>query len=179
LKKHGLKPDSKLLDVGCGSLRLGVKVIPFLEKGNYYGIDCDKEMVTAGLNNELSQDVRQQKNPLFAINKNFDLSSFGQIKFDMAMAQSVWTHITPPGIELCMKNVVESLKPGGVFLASYNLAENNMPAFGKPYPVMTKYPVDFFDTLACKYNLDMVNIGNWGIEQNNRKEQLMLMFRKR
>ncbi len=35
LRSKGLKPESYLLDIACGSLRLGVKAIPFLEREHY------------------------------------------------------------------------------------------------------------------------------------------------
>jgi len=39
LLSRGLKPESYLLDIGCGSLRLGVKAIPYLERSHYLGIE--------------------------------------------------------------------------------------------------------------------------------------------
>lgn len=179
LKSNGLTEDSVLLDVGCGSLRLGVHAIDYLKRGHYFGLDCDKEMVLAGINKELSAKTKNEKNPTFAIDKYFDLSKFGVVEFDYAIAQSVWTHLPPTGIELCLKNVYEKLKPGGVFLASYNLAEeNNFPKFGYVYPEMTRYPVYYFETLARKYNLGFNHIGKWGIPQNSQNDQLMLLFKK-
>ena len=179
LKQHGLKENSSLLDVGCGSLRLGVHAIDYLNRGNYFGIDCDEEMVKAGIDKELAQQVRAAKDPTFAINKHFNLSSFGKVWFDFAIAQSVWTHLPPTGIELSLRNVSARLKRGGIFLASYNASpDNNMPKFGYVYPEMTKYPLDYFETLALKYSMAFEHVGNWGIPQNAQKDQLMLKFQK-
>lgn len=179
LKKMGLKPNQKLLDVGCGSLRLGVHAIGYLDQENYYAIDCDREMVNAGINKELAPAVKKQKRPRFTINKKFDLSEFEKVKFDFAWAQSLWTHLPPTGIELCLKNVMRSLKAGGIFMASYNLATDGVPSFGKPYPTMTYYPMDYFEVLAKKYGVTMENIGGWGIPQNKNNAQLLLSFTKK
>jgi len=178
LRKYGLKPDGKLLDVGCGSLRLGTQAIKYLNTGGYFGVDCDREMLDAGLRKELPREHKDNKQPTFSINKNFDFSEFGDEKFDNAMAQSVFTHLPPTGIELCLKNVMERLKPGGVFLASYNLADNHISRFGQQYPEMTRYSYEYFETLARKHNVGLENIGRWGIPQNNANDQLLLAFKK-
>ncbi len=51
----GLKPDSHLLDIACGSLRLGVKAIPYLERSHYLGIEKESGLVKAGLEKELDR----------------------------------------------------------------------------------------------------------------------------
>ena len=43
--EHGLKPEHKLLDVGCGPLRGGIKFINYLEPGNYYGVDKRADVI--------------------------------------------------------------------------------------------------------------------------------------
>jgi cyclopropane fatty-acyl-phospholipid synthase-like methyltransferase len=44
----GLQPNHKLLDLGCGCLRGGVKFINYLEQGNYIGIDINESLLIAG-----------------------------------------------------------------------------------------------------------------------------------
>jgi len=34
---HGMKPKHKVLDIGCGALRVGRVLIPYLNAGGYYG----------------------------------------------------------------------------------------------------------------------------------------------
>src|SRR4051812_47688577 len=43
LEDEGLKPTDTLLDFGCGTGRLAVQAIPFLEGGQYIGADISKE----------------------------------------------------------------------------------------------------------------------------------------
>jgi len=42
LLSRGLQPDSYLLDIACGSLRLSVKAIPYLEESHYLGIEKEQ-----------------------------------------------------------------------------------------------------------------------------------------
>src|SRR5207248_6045542 len=39
LVESGCRPDHRVLDFGCGALRAGVHVIPYLNAGNYFGVD--------------------------------------------------------------------------------------------------------------------------------------------
>ena len=53
LRAHGLKPEHTLLDVGCGSLRAGVHLVPYLNAGNYFGIDLNQSLLDAGFDKEI------------------------------------------------------------------------------------------------------------------------------
>jgi hypothetical protein len=49
LKQQGLKPYHYLLDIACGALRLGVRAIPYLERGHYLGIEKEEGLIAAGV----------------------------------------------------------------------------------------------------------------------------------
>ena len=44
---HGLKPEMRMLEIGCGNLRAGRLFIDYLEPGNYYGIDISPDILLA------------------------------------------------------------------------------------------------------------------------------------
>ncbi len=48
LKSAGLAPHHRMIDIGCGCLRAGVHFVPYLENGNYYGIDINASLIEAG-----------------------------------------------------------------------------------------------------------------------------------
>ena len=78
LKSKGLVPQNYLLDIACGSLRLGVKAIPYLETGHYLGIEKEPDLVKAGLNIELDQSIRADKQPKIEISDAFEFEKLGQ-----------------------------------------------------------------------------------------------------
>ena len=91
LIEQGLKPEHRFLDVGCGSLRAGVRLVDYLEPGHYHGLDINPEVIRLGYDDELSDEQRERlpSTNLHATDR-FD-ADFG-VKFDMAIAQSVFTH---------------------------------------------------------------------------------------
>jgi len=53
LLSAGMTPDDHLLDIGCGSLRLGHKAVPFLKPGHYWGTDASLALMRHGRLTEL------------------------------------------------------------------------------------------------------------------------------
>ncbi|KAF0116261.1 MAG: type 12 family methyltransferase [Rhodobacteraceae bacterium] len=49
----GMTPDDHLLDIGCGSLRLGHKAVPYLKPGHYWGTDASHALMRHGRLTEL------------------------------------------------------------------------------------------------------------------------------
>jgi hypothetical protein len=118
LLSKGLTPESYLLDIACGALRLGVKAIPFLEPDHYLGIEKEKGLVAAGFENELDKEVRAKKRPRIVISDAFEFGKIGQ-KADFAIAQSLFSHLPPGLINLCFNNLRPWLADDGVFFATY------------------------------------------------------------
>jgi len=104
----GLRDHHTVLDFGCGSLRLGRSLIPYLQAGGYFGIDPNKWLIEDGIENELGQDGIQLKRPRFAYNTDFDCSIFGE-KFDYIIAQSIFTHCGPNHFETFLERAAQAL----------------------------------------------------------------------
>ena len=62
---HGLKPNHTFFDVGCGALRTGQHIIPYLNSGNYFGLDRMPELIEYGLNEVLTPEIVFEKEPKF------------------------------------------------------------------------------------------------------------------
>lgn len=119
LKAQGLRPEHRLLDVGCGSLRAGRHFVGYLRAGNYYGIDHSEDLLTAGWEHELSPEQRAKlpRENLLA-NGAFRVQDLGQ-QFDYAIANSLFTHIGLSMIRLCVYRVAQVLAPGGKFYVTF------------------------------------------------------------
>jgi SAM-dependent methyltransferase len=119
LLEHGLHPQSRILDVGCGCLRGGYWLLHFLDPGCYFGIEPNRPMLEAGLNEILEPGLADNKKPVFAHNDDFDLDAFDGTEFDFILARSVWTHASKPQIERMLDSFGRVAADGGVFLTSY------------------------------------------------------------
>ena len=118
LLSEGLTPASKVLDIGCGCLRGGYWLIHFLDKGCYFGIEPNTEMLDAGLRILLEPELLDLKTPRFDPNSNFDFSIF-EVKFDYLVARSIWTHASKQQIQTMLDGFVGSVNTDGIFITSY------------------------------------------------------------
>ena len=118
LVAQGLKPQHHLLDIACGSLRLGVKAIPYLDRGHYLGIEKEAALVKAGLEQELDAAVRAAKQPNIVVSDAFEFDKLNQ-QADFAIAQSLFSHFPPALINLCFQKLHPHLADSGVFFATF------------------------------------------------------------
>lgn len=181
LIKEGLKPEHKLLDIGCGCLRGGLHFIRFLDAGNYYGLDINESLIEAG-KVEVQGTGLDHKEPKLLVDEYFSIGKF-ETKFDLMIAVSLFTHLSFNMIVRCLTRVRENLLPQGVFYSSFFQAPfpaNLEPIRQHPGGILTRYDSNPFhysgEELACAANLaklEMDVIGDWGHPRN----QQMAAFR--
>lgn len=119
VRKTGLKPEDKFLDLGSGALRCGLAVIPYLNKENYYAIDINQFLLEDGYNYEIIPNKLDEKFPKknIIITSDFDATLFN-VLFDYVFSFSLWTHLKLSECEKCLKQVSKILKPGGVYFTT-------------------------------------------------------------
>lgn len=118
LLEEGLMPHSKVLEIGCGVLRVGYWLIYFLKEDGYCGIEPAEERVEIGKKHLFDVSTLENKRPKFSFNEDFDSDIFDQ-KFDYFLAGSIWTHCSKQSIEVMLDGFVRNSNENGVFLASY------------------------------------------------------------
>jgi len=108
------------LDIGCGSLRLGARLIPHHDAGKYIGLDTSHELINYGLDYEIRPQTLEEKKPRFIVTSDFDYSELGDEKIDIAWAYSVWIHLPDELFIKGLKRTREVLKDDGVLLSSFS-----------------------------------------------------------
>ena len=138
----GLRDTHTVLDFGCGSLRLGRLLIPFLRAGNYAGLDPNAWLIEEGIRRELGHSAVDLKRPEFRYNDDFDSRSFGR-KFDFVIAQSIVTHTGPDQVRAMFAPMREAMAEDGLFLFSYIRHDESLasewPPEGWHYPGCVGY----------------------------------------
>lgn len=94
LRDAGLQPHHRLLDIGAGSMRLGCKVVPFLNPGHYWATDASLALMQRGRALELPDPAALPEDHLIE-DADFALPGVPP-EIDFAIAFGVFTHLPAP-----------------------------------------------------------------------------------
>lgn len=131
LERHALlRPDSRVLDIGCGYGRLAHALLRRGFEGRYLGIDvlkphirwCSKSLGTEGVEFGHADLHNERYNP--SGKRSVHQLDLGGRDFDVVCAFSVFTHMWPEDVADYMKVVSSALSPDGRALATFFLMDD-------------------------------------------------------
>jgi SAM-dependent methyltransferase len=141
LSTLGLRQHHTLLDVGCGSLRVGRLLIPYLNTGNYTGIEPNKWLVAEGIQRETGQDQIHIKKPKFHFCDSAEPLPPDEW-YDFAVAQSIFSHCGPDLVERWLADISSRLRDSGVLIATFLIGEQDCNSTGWIYPACVSYKLE-------------------------------------
>lgn len=150
----GLREHHSLLDIGCGSLRAGKLLIPYLLPDRYFGIEPEEWLVEEGIENEIGRSLVEIKRPTFGNDRNFALSAFGR-KFDFLVAQSIFSHASRLQIHRCMEEAAKVMHPQSIFCATFVQGPENYSGTAWVYPGCVTYTLEFLESLVREHGMWM------------------------
>ena len=159
LTATGLRQSHKLLDIGCGSLRLGRLLIPYLNPDHYVGIDPNKWLIDDGLRYEIGSSLIELRRPKFIYDTGLDSLS-SDIKFNYVIAQSIFSHTAPDLLERWINDVSLCLADDGVFFATVLEGAVECNGEGWIYPECVEYRLDVVSEVSKNYGLKF-DVLNW------------------
>jgi SAM-dependent methyltransferase len=135
----GLRQQHSLLDIGCGSLRIGRLLIPYLNRGNYFGVEPNEWLVEEGIKRELGETLLEIKRPTFFFSDSPEIIAQAKISFDFAVAQSIFSHCGLEVIRGWLSAISRSLAENGALVATFLPGEEDFPGKGWVYPECVNY----------------------------------------
>jgi SAM-dependent methyltransferase len=154
---HGLKPDMRMLEIGCGNLRAGRLFIDYLDAGNYYGLDISPEILMAAQDTVANYDLRA-KLPHLTVVKDLRLHFLPDQAFDFVHAHSVFSHSPIEVIDECLAHVGRVMAPGGFFDFTFDRTK------GAEHHVLREdfyYRTQTLIALAAKHGLEATFMADW------------------
>jgi hypothetical protein len=115
----GLRQHHSMVDVGCGSLRIGRLLIPYLNRGNYFGIEPNQWLVEEGIKREIGESILEIKRPTFLFSDSPTALLQVKVSFDFALAQSIFSHCGLDLINRWLSAISQSLGLSGALLATF------------------------------------------------------------
>lgn len=155
LRRAGLAPHHRLLDLGCGTLRGGVPLIAYLEPGHYTGIEVRAEVLDEG-RRELAEAGLESRRPDLRVCA--DLSRVELVtRFDFVWAFSVLIHMEDAVAAQALDFVARHLTPAGTLFANVNLGSAPRRCW-QGFPVVTRHQA-FYEELASRVGLRVESYG--------------------
>ena len=149
-----LKPNDRVLDIGCGVGRMAIPLTKYLNKqGSYEGFDIVKELVSWSQFNitprfpnfhfQLANIFNSCYNPSGKY-KGVDYRfPYPDNEFDFIILTSVFTHMLPTEVENYLGEMARTVKPGGRCLVTFFILNDSV------YPLIADGKSTF--TFAFEY----------------------------
>lgn len=120
LLAEGMEPQHRLLDIGCGALRLGCRAVPYLEPGHYWGTDASRALMLQGRAVELADPSRLPPEHLIE-DADFGFPGVPPL-MDYAIAFGVFPHLPPDAMTQALHSLARCQPDLKAFLFTVFLA---------------------------------------------------------
>ena len=150
LTSAGLRQHHRVLDVGCGSLRIARLLIPYLNPGNYFGVEPNRWLVEDGILNEVGRDQIRIKKPTFIYRDSLEELQTS-LQVDYALAQSIFSHRTPPLLQRWLAQFSLHLAGGGALFATFCVGQQDAEGDGWVYPDCVAYKPETIAGMAAEF----------------------------
>ncbi len=157
LVSHGLKPDMRMLEIGCGNLRAGRLFIDHLDAGHYYGLDISPEILLAA-QDTVAEYGLQAKLPHLTLVRDLRFAFLPDGQFDVIHAHSVFSHSPIEVIDECLAHVGRVMAPGGFFDFTFDRTD------GPEHQVLREdfyYRTETLTALAAAHGLQATFMADW------------------
>jgi len=149
LTSAGLRHQHRLLDIGCGSLRSGRLFIPYLDAGNYVGVEPNAWLVQDGILNETGEDLIRLKQPRFS--HAATLEEFKEpLQLDYAVAQSIFSHTSLRLLEGWLRDCALHLKETGALFATFLEGNQDHQGDDWVYPGCVNFTLATLEKVAAR-----------------------------
>jgi SAM-dependent methyltransferase len=116
-----LTPTDQVLEIGCGTLRVGLHFIRFLEAGRFHCLERDELSLMAALRYELPAQGLLYKSPMIVRGDDMvDFSKFGDaVMYDLIYASAVFLHVPDKLVWTGLERLAGKLRPqrGRIFVS--------------------------------------------------------------
>ncbi len=122
LKSKGLLPHHRVLDYGCGFMRTGVFLVPYLDDRHYVGVDISGQRLKSAAQLARARNLPDDSFELFEVS-NCRLDELDGRHFDFIWAGSVIHHMPEHDIRVFLRHLKRLIDGSSQFFFTFTPAE--------------------------------------------------------
>ncbi len=111
LLRYGIEPQDVLVDYGCGTLRMGVHAIRFLQRGRYWGFDIDQALLDEGAR-RIGREM-EEKAPNLRVISASTVREAASAKPAFLFSLKVLIHVHPDELDEYFGNILTIIGTSG------------------------------------------------------------------
>lgn len=151
----GLKPEHSLLDIGCGPLTVGLRLIPYLNRNNYVGVDLRTQPLIEAYR-LISEHSLGHQNPTLVNSTTFGKDELHNRSFDYMWMSQLSYHLEDHQMEELFAQVRACSKPDSVFLFDVMDPSTVLPEGHKWSGFLFHIrPFEYYAELASRFGFSM------------------------
>jgi SAM-dependent methyltransferase len=108
----GLKPEDACVDYGCGTLRVGIHVIEYLEPGRYWGLDVSEFLLDQG-RELIGERLLTEKRPNLRVISPAAIEEVALAKPKLLFSNRVLNHVQPEELSEYFGNLLRIIGSSG------------------------------------------------------------------
>jgi cyclopropane fatty-acyl-phospholipid synthase-like methyltransferase len=118
-----LRRDHKVIEYGCGSLRLAAHFIRYLDPEHFFGLDVISGYYELG-KAAIEQDILEEKSPQFAVISDASIAQAQEFGADRVYSNLVCVHVHPDEIGTYFQNLVRlTHRPGSRLIFNAEISD--------------------------------------------------------
>jgi len=125
LRAHGMKRHSVCVDYGCGSLRIGVHILRYLDSGNFWGLDVTDRFFSQGIELVGAETVAE-KRPSLRVISDDSIREAAAADPDFIVSEAVATHVPRAELTEYFANIMAMIGPNTRTLIKARVAETEL-----------------------------------------------------
>ena len=123
--KDKIKPSESIIDIGCGSLRIGRFLVDYLEPGNYFGVEMQERLLNSAVYDVIGVERFKEKKPKLITSSEFNFQEFKEFWPDakipcVGLAQSLFTHLNFKDMKACFNNLKDFVGDSFTLYATFH-----------------------------------------------------------
>lgn len=182
LRKLGLQPHHSLVDIGCGPITVGLALISYLDRGNYFGVDALPEPLVESYR-RIAKHSLVDKNPTLVCSSTFGKGELANRTFDYLWMSQLSYHLDDARMTQLFEQARSMMVRDSVFLLDVIDPKMDLDPdeswHGFSYHVR---PIEFYEAIARRFSLSIQRRGTileYGYpEKINLSANILLEFRK-